>query len=310
MFDSILVLLDSKSRHTSIAQYAIDFADTTNSKVKLAYMMDAHDAGGSTFTDPVAWGLLKAEASDMLEQLTAQLTSREVEVTTTVLDNQPMEALGQQIDLSDVGLIIIAKPSGNISDKLYTLMRTTAIPMLYIPEAGTFQSTQPKILVPLDGSQRAEVTLPLIQYLGTELTSHTVLAHIVQPPSGIYSQGVQNGERDLIVQLIEKGREKATQYLHDFAARFHTPTDTKVVINSNIATSIHQLIDDEDIDLVVLSAHGESGEPKWPFGSIAHNLISYAAVPVLVVQDLPNIATHENNNAAIGQRRQIRSSAI
>ena len=310
MFDSILVLLDSKSRQSSIAQHAIDFAATTQATVKLAYMMDAPEAGGTTFTDPVAWSLLKAEVNNTLEQLAAQLVSRDVEVSTTVLDNQPIEALSQQIDLSDVGLIIIAKPSGNISDKLYTLMKTTQIPILYIPEAGTFQSTQSKILVPLDGSQRAECTLPLIQYLDTALTSQIVLAHVVQPPSAIYSQGVQNGERDLIVQLIEKGKEKAAQYLNDFAARLQTPTATKVVINSNIATSIHQIIDDEAIDLVVLSAHGESGEPKLPFGSIAHNLISYAAVPVLVVQDLPNLEQRESNSVVAGQRQHPHSKVV
>jgi nucleotide-binding universal stress UspA family protein len=46
-------------------------------------------------------------------------------------------------------------------------------------------------------------------------------------------------------------------------------------------------VEQEDIDLVALSAHGYSGNTQWPYGSMVNNFILYSKVPLLIVQDLP-----------------------
>ncbi len=43
-------------------------------------------------------------------------------------------------------------------------------------------------------------------------------------------------------------------------------------------------------DLVLLSAHGYSGETRWPYGSLATSFILYGNTPLLIVQDLPRQA--------------------
>ena len=42
----------------------------------------------------------------------------------------------------------------------------------------------------------------------------------------------------------------------------------------------------ENVDLVVLSAHGCSGRTEWPYGSLVVNFIAYGTTPLLIVQDL------------------------
>ncbi len=49
---------------------------------------------------------------------------------------------------------------------------------------------------------------------------------------------------------------------------------------------MHELVAQENIDLVVLSAHGHSGGTKWPYGGVALNFIAYGTTPLLIVQDL------------------------
>jgi len=42
----------------------------------------------------------------------------------------------------------------------------------------------------------------------------------------------------------------------------------------------------EQVDLVVLSAHGSVCNPAQPFGSVTHHLLAHSMVPLLVLQDL------------------------
>ena len=60
-----------------------------------------------------------------------------------------------------------------------------------------------------------------------------------------------------------------------------------LVEDSNVALAIQDLSSQEqDIDLVLLCAHGCTGQSTWPYGTIARNYMEYGAKPVLVVQDV------------------------
>jgi len=62
---------------------------------------------------------------------------------------------------------------------------------------------------------------------------------------------------------------------------------THLIPGENATVAIHQLIEQEQFDLLTLSAHGYSGNHQWPYGSLVNNFIMYGKVPLLVVQDLP-----------------------
>jgi nucleotide-binding universal stress UspA family protein len=55
-------------------------------------------------------------------------------------------------------------------------------------------------------------------------------------------------------------------------------------------------VEEENMDVVVLSAHGYGGESRWPFGDVATNFIDYGRTPLLLVQDMPK---HEPATVAI-----------
>ncbi len=307
MFKSILVLLEEGCTEHMV-QYALDFARFSDAKISFVYLMDNGEDESKAITDPITWSFTKSEAQAKLEQLVTKSTSQTYNVLNMLVSNQPIESILQQMDVRNVDLIIVAKPASNARNKFYDLMKSTTIPILHVPVSGNFKTSHQKILVPLDGSQRAECTLPLIQNLCKSSSNQLVLAHIVQPPAGIYSKDA--GGDELVAQVIRTGTERASQYLQDYSSRIYAPTEMKVLVNTNIASGIHQIIDDEEIDLVVLSAHGESGDPKIPFGSITHNLISYATVSVLVMQDLPNLIKFDTTNSVAGQRRKTGRTAV
>jgi hypothetical protein len=63
------------------------------------------------------------------------------------------------------------------------------------------------------------------------------------------------------------------------------------------------MIEETHADLVMIAAHGHSGERRWPYGSIATSLIAYGSTPIMIMQDLS-----ENEIPHIQAERAIREA--
>jgi hypothetical protein len=55
--------------------------------------------------------------------------------------------------------------------------------------------------------------------------------------------------------------------------------------------SLLDLVLAEGVDRVVLSAHGNTCNPAQSFGSVSTHMLAHASVPILVLQDLPEVQT-------------------
>lgn len=56
---------------------------------------------------------------------------------------------------------------------------------------------------------------------------------------------------------------------------------------AHAAAELHRMVEQEQIDIVALSAHGYSGNRQWPYGSMVNNFILYGKASLLIVQDQP-----------------------
>jgi nucleotide-binding universal stress UspA family protein len=95
---------------------------------------------------------------------------------------------------------------------------------------------------------------------------------------------------DLAAQVVARNREEAGHYLEEVKARSYLEgidVHTHLVTSDNAAATLHQMGEQEHIDLVTLSAHGYTGNHQWPYGSMVNNFILYGKAPLLIVQDLP-----------------------
>jgi nucleotide-binding universal stress UspA family protein len=158
-----------------------------------------------------------------------------------------------------------------------------------------------KILVPLDGSQRAEITLPIATSFAQNCGAQLVLAHVVHRPEMPRHAPPNVEEMELVERIVALNQTEAARYLENIASRLGGDVETRLLVSNNIAASLHQLVEQERIDLVVLSAHGYSGEPQWPYGSVTSHLIAYSKTPVLVVQDLPAAAPQSSEKPAVAR---------
>ena len=95
---------------------------------------------------------------------------------------------------------------------------------------------------------------------------------------------------DLSNRLVTRNREEAVRYLEQVKSRSYLEgiaVQTHLITSDNAAVALHQLAEQEHIDLVTLSAHGYSGMHQWPYGSMVNNFIMYGKISLLIVQDLP-----------------------
>ncbi len=142
-----------------------------------------------------------------------------------------------------------------------------------------------RILVPLDGSTRAESAVPVAARLAQASGGSVILLQVavfpihIEPekkPAEIYSQ-----------EVFDQGIASAERYLQGVAksdALAGTKTETEVVTGA-VAPSILEALQSLQADLVVLCSHGYTGFKRWSLGSVAHKLVPHSPVPVLVLRD-------------------------
>ena len=140
-----------------------------------------------------------------------------------------------------------------------------------------------KILVPLDGSELAEVALPYAEELAARLGSQMILMTVLSPGTGSEQGSWYPHLHDVYLQ---KMLDIVKQDVQKTMGRF-TVKETKVepvVLVGHPAEEIVDYARKENIDLIVMSTHGRSGIKRWTLGSIADKVVRAAKNPVLLIR--------------------------
>lgn len=141
-----------------------------------------------------------------------------------------------------------------------------------------------RILVPLDGSPRAEQALPVAARLAHASGGSVVLVQVASPPID-YGGGLAPAPL-LTEQVIEEELAEATNYL-ETVSQSHTlagiNTTTEVLFGLP-AQIILAIAESRAADLIVICSHGRTGFKRWVMGSVAHRIAHQSPVPVLVLR--------------------------
>jgi nucleotide-binding universal stress UspA family protein len=142
-----------------------------------------------------------------------------------------------------------------------------------------------RILVPLDGAARAEKAIPVAARLAKASGGSLVLLQVVNMPvetSGFMYEPIVFTQADIDTEI-----SKATKYLTTLSLEKELEgigVQTLILMETT-APSILSAIQNNDIDLVVMSSHGETGLMRWVMGSVAQKIVRQSPVPVLVLRD-------------------------
>jgi len=142
-----------------------------------------------------------------------------------------------------------------------------------------------KILVPLDGSELAECSLEHVKAIASGCNvAEVVLIRVLEPVSGVSELAARMPD-EWLKNVDSEHRAGIKSYLTRVAAKLNNAgiSAQTVIAEGNAADSILEYIDNNDIDLVIMSTHGRSGLARWAFGSVADRVVKYSHVPVLVI---------------------------
>ncbi|HEU5380984.1 MAG TPA: universal stress protein [Ktedonobacteraceae bacterium] len=142
-----------------------------------------------------------------------------------------------------------------------------------------------RILVPLDGSDRAEQALPLAAHLARVAGGTIVLLQVADTLNRV---GAYSGGATVFLQdLVEKDLLNATAYLSRIATSGELKgIETNIAVFSGLpATHILDVAYEQDIDLIVMCSHGYTGFKRWALGSVAQKVVRQSTVPILLVRE-------------------------
>jgi nucleotide-binding universal stress UspA family protein len=179
----------------------------------------------------------------------------------------------------------------NVSSVVQKVILHAHVPMMIVrahasPATDIAQMSYRRVLVPLDGSQRAEFALPLAKKLANSQNSQLLLVHAIVKPEIPRHTPFSEEERQLVDRLTELNRTRAGEYLEQLRDQLSPGVETRIIVGDAPAASLHDVVALEKADLVALSAHGYTSGTRWPYGSIALSFIAYGTTPLLIVQDL------------------------
>jgi nucleotide-binding universal stress UspA family protein len=298
MFNPILVPLDGSSLAETILPHVSIIAKVDSSKVILMRILDKPSQTYSKETvDPLDWQIRKAEASAYLEQQAAKLVDSGLEVRTEIREGNAAEGIVEYAQLNDIPLIMLSShgQSGitgwNVSSVVQKviLRARTSIMIVRAYKPGALETNElryQRILVPLDGSQRAESVLPRATAIARTQDAQIIIAHVVRQPEMPRRTPLTQEDQELVERVTGRNRAEAEKYLAELKTRLDVNTETRLLISRSVISTLHEFIEREQVDLVFLSAHGFTGETRWPYGSTVVSFIAYGTTPLLIYQDL------------------------
>ena len=143
-----------------------------------------------------------------------------------------------------------------------------------------------KILLPLDGSEFAECSIPHVEATAiAQKVPEVVLLRVVEPMSAIAAAGYAELGGDLLAGVHKKNKDAAQDYLKRIAARFASKgiTAQPVLLEGQPADEILRYAEKNGVDLIVMATHGKTGTARWLFGSVAERVARHSKVPVQLI---------------------------
>lgn len=260
---------------------------------------------------------LRDSALDAKDAQTRGRDRKKIRVEYSIREGKTAENIVNFAHAENIDLLVISTHgSGGLSRWNISSVTQKVINLIYLPVFIVRAYNQPEtqegariryrsILLPIDSSRRAEFALPAGIALARgemsiDLSPHPtapvasspptklILAAVIKPPEIPIPEPYPVEIGQLSEQLMHASRQAVSDYLNQMKERLSVECETCLVENNSVSSAIQDLASqEEDIDLVVLCAHGYTGQSTWPYGSVARNYMEHGTKPVLVIQDVP-----------------------
>ena len=301
MINHILVPLDNSRLAECVLPHVLAIAPVMNARVTLTHVMEhPYHGDGTPAVDPVDWHLRKRKSEKYLEQITERLKKSGLRVDQAILEGNPAESVIEFARNNDVDLIALSthgnsglsgwNVSGVVQKIMWRSQKSTLLVRAYQSiSAGASGVQYKRLFVGLDHSTRAEYALPVALRLAQYYKSQLMLGAVIQKPQTLHRFPLSDEDAKLIDQFVEKNHQAASRYFDQLITQYSlegSDLKTAIVVGDNAFAILHDMVEEVKADLVMLVAHGHSGERRWPYGSVTSSFIAYGNTALMILQDL------------------------
>jgi nucleotide-binding universal stress UspA family protein len=281
MFHKILIPLDGSRLAARILHALERLLGGAATEVTLLRVVDPHSPAEHDRA-PAAEVAIRAQLQQLQETLGSQVRSR-----VQLARGDPAHEITTYARETGQDLVAMATHGrtgvqrwvrGSVAERV---LRTCQVPLLLCNPTALepkLVEHQPftRLLVPLDGSERALQVLPVVERLARGRAPHVTLLR-VEPLvlTEVPSPAVEG-------LVWDPGPlEQSLAAPRDRLAAAGATVDVRVTYGV-VAAEILQAA--RGADLLAMTTHGRTGLPRWWFGSVAEQVLRHAPCPVLVVR--------------------------
>ena len=140
-----------------------------------------------------------------------------------------------------------------------------------------------KILVPLDGSKRAEMIRPHARELANRFQATVILLKVIEPIHPIVAEETSIG---LGETAIDAKIKKGESYLEGVASKLRNKgiTCKSLVAHGRVVEKIIEVAQAEDVDLIAMTSHGYGGLTRIFYGRVAAGILNRVDRPLFIVR--------------------------
>lgn len=284
MLQKILVPLDGSKEAESVLPYLRN----------LAMRFDSH-------VDILAVGMGRKERrvnqllQDYVSRVAADLSGDSIEAEPALLLGAAADRILDFATENAVDLITMGTHGrsgitrwwmGSVAQKVIS---EAATPVLLVPSQrprktkADWMLAFPKILIPLDGSDIGQATLPYVETLAEKTGASVSLLQVISPPGTVEASILGGSDWRKFVKAMH---DAGDGYLSGIAQRL-TERGIKAayeVATGDPADRIIEHANDNQVSLIAMSTHGRTGLARWVLGSVTDKVLHGARMPMWLVR--------------------------
>jgi nucleotide-binding universal stress UspA family protein len=302
-FKRILVPLDGSQLSEEALPHARRLARVFDAQVVLLHVLRTQPSAVEACADSVDWRLHRLEILSYLKRLAEQFSQQGIETKYHTTEGRPAEQVVEFACENDIDLMVLSAygwggvtqfPFGSTVHKILSVPCASQL-VIRPGQPVSADAGYRRILVPVDGSQRAEWAAGLAATVARAQNAELILLQVVAVPEMLRRTPMTPEELRLRNQLVDLNRTAAERYLAELANRLQNGARIRqhLLVSPTVGSAIQHLAEQEHVDLIALSAHGGS-ECADSSGSVCRSILLHSQVPVLVFQDQPQHTINED----------------
>jgi nucleotide-binding universal stress UspA family protein len=293
MFTNILVPLDGSPLAEAAVPYAKALAARTGAHITL--MRAAHYAsllGDMAAEQYRSVGLAEEYLERQVERLAGDGYVAQAAVP---FGGSTAAWIVEEADIRHADLVVMATHDrvganrwlhGSVAE---TVVHRSSLPVMLVRGGEAEQlaarlANQAPVVVPLDGSELAEVALPVAWGLVAGLAGRLVLVGVIPAP-GQFIAGQGGAIMAYTAPDVAELQTEARKYLEGIARRVAAGTQVEIVLRvGDAAAEIAHVVQEHAAAAVVMATHGRTGAIRSILGSVAGNVLRRSSSPVVLVR--------------------------